>query len=92
MNLISEDSPPPHGERIHVQMMGAVCLALVVPTPIAATWLYGLGAPLLVLVCIATALVSEHPVLPPSCTAKSHGGRYVLRGHRHAVFAFHPAR
>ena len=59
MNLIFEDSPHFHGSASTFKIMGAVCLALV-PTLIAATWLYGLGAPLLVLVCIATALVSEH--------------------------------
>ena len=59
MNLINEASPHFHGESKTWLIMGAVCLALV-PTLIAATLLYGLGAPLLVLVCIATALVCEH--------------------------------
>ncbi|MDY2778012.1 MAG: RnfABCDGE type electron transport complex subunit D [Collinsella sp.] len=59
MNLIFEDSPHFHGDSSTFKIMGAVCLALV-PTLVAATWLYGLRAPLLVLVCIATALVSEH--------------------------------
>ena len=59
MNLIFEDSPHIHGSAFTFKIMGAVCLALV-PTLLAATWLYGLGAPLLVLVCIATALVCEH--------------------------------
>ena len=59
MNLIFEDSPHFHGSASTFKIMGAVCLALV-PTLLAATWLYGLGAPLLVLVCIATALVCEH--------------------------------
>lgn len=43
MNLISEDSPHFHGSASTFKIMGAVCLALV-PTLIAATWLYGLGA------------------------------------------------
>ena len=59
MNLINEVSPHFHGNSTTFKVMGAVCLALV-PTLIAATVLYGLGAPLLVLVCIATALVCEH--------------------------------
>ena len=59
MNLIFEDSPHIHGSASTFKIMGSVCLALV-PTLLAATWLYGLGAPLLVLVCIATALVCEH--------------------------------
>lgn len=59
MNLINEASPHFHGNGTTFKVMGAVCLALV-PTLIAATVLYGLGAPLLVLVCIATALVCEH--------------------------------
>ena len=36
-----------------------VCLSLL-PTLVASVFLYGLGAPLLVLVCVATALVTEH--------------------------------
>ena len=59
MNLINEASPHFHGESRTWKIMGAVCLALV-PTLIAATALYGLAAPLVVLVCIATALVCEH--------------------------------
>ena len=59
MNLINEASPHFHGKDSTFKIMGLVCLALV-PTLIAATVLYGLGAPLLVLVCIATALVCEH--------------------------------
>ena len=59
MNLINEASPHFHGDSMTFKIMGCVCLALV-PTLIAATVLYGLGAPLLVLVCIATALVCEH--------------------------------
>lgn len=59
MNLINEASPHFHGDERTTKIMGAVCLALV-PTLIAATVLYGLGAPLLTLVCIATALVCEH--------------------------------
>ena len=59
MNLINEASPHFHGKSLTWQIMGAVCLALL-PTLIAATALYGLAAPLLVLVCIATALVCEH--------------------------------
>ena len=59
MNLINEASPHFHGSSTTFKVMGAVCLALV-PTLIAATVLYGLAAPLLVLVCIATALVCEH--------------------------------
>ena len=59
MNLIFEDSPHFHGSASTFKIMGAVCLALV-PTLLAATGLYGLAAPLLVLVCIATALVCEH--------------------------------
>lgn len=59
MNLINEASPHFHGKSMTFKIMGAVCLALL-PTLIAATVLYGLGAPLLVLVCVATALVCEH--------------------------------
>lgn len=59
MNLINEASPHFHGDSLTWKIMGAVCLALV-PTLIASTVLYGLAAPLLVLVCIATALVCEH--------------------------------
>lgn len=59
MNLINEASPHFHGKDSTFKIMGLVCLALV-PTLIAATVLYGLGAPLLVLVCVATALVCEH--------------------------------
>ncbi|OUN47830.1 hypothetical protein B5G20_03745 [Collinsella sp. An7] len=59
MNLINEASPHFHGNALTWKIMGAVCLALV-PTLIAATALYGLSAPLVVLVCIATALVCEH--------------------------------
>ena len=59
MNLINEASPHFHSDSMTFKIMGAVCLALV-PTLIAATLLYGLGAPILVLACIATALVCEH--------------------------------
>lgn len=59
MNLINEASPHFHDKASTTKIMGLVCLALV-PTLLAATWLYGLGAPLLVLVCISTALVCEH--------------------------------
>ena len=59
MNLINEASPHFHGDSLTWKIMGAVCLALV-PTLIASTVLYGLAAPLLVLVCISTALVCEH--------------------------------
>ena len=59
MNLINEASPHFHGKDSTQKIMGLVCLSLV-PTVIAATVLYGLGAPLLVMVCIATALVCEH--------------------------------
>lgn len=59
MNLIFEDSPHVHGTSTTTKIMGAVCLALV-PTLVAATFMYGLRAPLLVLVCISTALVCEH--------------------------------
>lgn len=59
MNLINEASPHFHGKGSTAFIMGAVCLALA-PTLVAATVLYGLGAPLLVLVCVATALVCEH--------------------------------
>ena len=59
MNLINEASPHFHGKGSTAFIMGCVCLALL-PTLVAATVLYGLGAPLLVLVCIATALVCEH--------------------------------
>ena len=59
MNLINEASPHFHGKGSTAFIMGCVCLALV-PTLVASTVLYGLGAPLLVLVCIATALVCEH--------------------------------
>ena len=59
MNLINEASPHFHGKDSTQKIMGLVCLSLV-PTVIAATVLYVLGAPLLVMVCIATALVCEH--------------------------------
>ena len=59
MNLINEASPHFHGKGSTQWIMGMVCLALC-PTLVASLVLYGPGAPLLVLVCIATALVSEH--------------------------------
>ena len=59
MNLINEASPHFHGDSMTFKIMGAVCLALV-PTLIASVVLYGLGAAVLVLACIATALVCEH--------------------------------
>ena len=59
MNLINEASPHFHGKGSTQWIMGMVCLALC-PTVIASLVLYGPGAPLLVLVCIATALVCEH--------------------------------
>lgn len=59
MKLIVEGSPHFAGPDSTRKIMGLVCLALL-PTVIAATVLYGLAAPLLVLVCIATALVCEH--------------------------------
>lgn len=59
MNLINEASPHFHGKGSTQWIMGMVCLSLV-PTLVASVFLYGLGAPLLVLVCVATALVTEH--------------------------------
>ena len=59
MNLINEASPHFHGKGSTQWIMGMVCLALL-PTVVASLVLYGPGAPLLVLVCIATALVCEH--------------------------------
>lgn len=59
MNLINEASPHFHGNGSTFKIMGAVCLALC-PTLIASVALYGLGAPILVLVCVATAMVCEH--------------------------------
>lgn len=59
MGLIVEGSPHFMGKDSTQKIMGCVCIALV-PTVIAATVLYGLGAPILVLACIATALVCEH--------------------------------
>ena len=59
MKLIVEGSPHFAGPDSTRKIMGLVCLALL-PTVIAATVLYGLAAPLLVLVCIATAIVCEH--------------------------------
>lgn len=59
MNLINEASPHFAGKSSTFKIMGAVCLALL-PTFIAATFMYGLGAPILVLVCVATAMVCEH--------------------------------
>ena len=59
MNLINEASPHFHGKGSTQWIMGMVCLALC-PTLVASLVLYGPGAPLLVLVCIATALVCEH--------------------------------
>lgn len=59
MNLINEASPHFHGKGSTRWIMGMVCLSLL-PTLVASVFLYGLGAPLLVLVCVATALVTEH--------------------------------
>ena len=59
MNLINEASPHFHDKGSTRWIMGMVCLALL-PTVVASLVLYGTGAPLLVLVCIATALVCEH--------------------------------
>lgn len=59
MNLINEASPHFHGKGSTQWIMGMVCLSLV-PTLVASVFLYGLGAPLLVLVCVATAFVTEH--------------------------------
>lgn len=59
MNLINEASPHFHGKGSTQWIMGMVCLSLV-PTVVASLFLYGVGAPLLVLVCISTALVTEH--------------------------------
>ena len=59
MNLINEASPHFHGKGSTQWIMGMVCLALL-PTVVASLVLYGSGAPLLLLVCIATALVCEH--------------------------------
>ena len=58
MNLINEASPHFHGKGSTQWIMGMVCLSLL-PTLVASVFLYGLGAPLLVLVCVATALVSQ---------------------------------
>lgn len=58
MNLINEASPHFHGKGSTQWIMGMVCLSLL-PTLVASVFLYGLGAPLLVLVCVATALVTE---------------------------------
>ena len=57
MNLINEASPHFHGKSLTWKIMGAVCLALL-PTLIAATALYGLAAPLLVLVLAGLANAS----------------------------------
>ena len=57
MNLINEASPHFHGKGSTQWIMGMVCLSLV-PTLVASVFLYGLGAPLLVLVCVATELVT----------------------------------
>lgn len=59
MNLINEASPHFHGKGSTQWIMGMVSLSLL-PTLVASVFLYGLGAPLLVLVCVATALVTEH--------------------------------
>lgn len=59
MNLINEASPHFHGKGSTQWIMGMVCLSLL-PTLAASVFLYGLGAPLLVLMCVATALVTEH--------------------------------
>lgn len=59
MNLINEASPHFHGKGSTQWIMGMVCLSLL-PTLVPSVFLYGLGAPLLVLVCVATALVTEH--------------------------------
>lgn len=59
MNLTNEASPHFHGKGSTQWIMGMVCLSLL-PTLVASVFLYGLGAPLLVLVCVATALVTEH--------------------------------
>ncbi len=66
MNLINEASPHFHGKGSTQWIMGMVCLSLL-PTLVASVFLYGLGAPLLVLVCVATALVTEH-----ACCALMH--------------------
>lgn len=58
MNLINEASPHFHGKGSTQRIMGMVALSLL-PTLVASVFLYGLGAPLLVLVCVATALVTE---------------------------------
>ena len=58
MNLINEASPHFHGKGSTQWIMGMVCLSLL-PTLVASVFLYGLGAPLLVLVCVATALGPE---------------------------------
>lgn len=59
MNLINEASPHFHDKSSSTFIMGMVCVALL-PTLVASTVLYGLGAPILVLCCVATALVCEH--------------------------------
>lgn len=59
MNLINEASPHFHGRDTTQRIMRLVCLSLV-PTLVASLFLYGVAAPLLVLVCISTALVTEH--------------------------------
>ena len=59
MNLINEASPHFHGKGSTQWIMGMVCLSRL-PTLEASVFLYGLGAPLLVVVCVATALVTEH--------------------------------
>ena len=71
MNLINEASPHFHGKGSTQWIMGMVCLSLL-PTLVASVFLYGLGAPLLVLVCVATALVTEHVccrLMNRECTA-----------------------
>lgn len=59
MDLINEASPHFHSKASTAKIMGKVCVSLI-PAVVAATLLFGLGAPVLMLVCISTAMVSEH--------------------------------
>lgn len=58
MNLINEASPHFHGKGSTQWIMGCVVIALL-PALVASALLYGMAAPLLVLVCVVTAAACE---------------------------------
>ncbi|MBY4797270.1 RnfABCDGE type electron transport complex subunit D [Collinsella sp. AGMB00827] len=59
MNLITEASPHIHGRATTSKIMGCVLVSLL-PTLIAATVLFGLNVPLLVLTYALVAIAAEH--------------------------------